>query len=413
MPRAFGNAIAEIISAPGTAAFNLGTLAAPGCKLFATATRADGTAISNNIDVLYAAYGLDTNGNPNGGREIGIGKFLTGSPNTLTRTAIIESSNGGAAVDFTGSVRLELTFTFAETIAPFLPNFGTANPTAPDDGLRLFARIRAGFFLPASRDPLGLEIPMWPDAIATSQVRFEGSGTATNGIVYSGAPAGVFTQAGTLTARTPTATSKSTRAKRTALVSAATGGSTAHVFASNAASARAAMGDGAGLGGFLCRFINGRSDAATVSNALGFVGLSSSLTAPSATADPGTLTNVIGLAQRPGVANLQIVYGGSTAQTPIDLGAGFPAGTLGGTTTEIDDFILFSSPFDNSRVFYYVRRINTGAVAIGELLNTTPGVTLPATGTFMGQRAYASNNATALAVGLDVVANDLITFELN
>jgi hypothetical protein len=412
MPRAFGNAIAEIISAPGTAAFNLGTLAAPGCKLFSTATLADGTPIANNHDVHYSAFATDANGNPNGGREIGIGRFVTGTPNTLTRTAIIESSNGGAAVNFTGNVRLELNNGFAEVIAPFLPNFGAANPTAPDDGLRLFARIRAGFFLPARRDPLGLEIPMWPDAIATSQLRFEGSGTATNGIVYSGAPAGVFTVAGTLTARAPTVTSRSTRAKRTALVSAATGGSGVHAFASNAASARAALGAGDGLGGFLCRFINGRSDAATVANALGFVGLSSSLAAPSNTADPGTLTNVIGLAQRPGVANLQIVYGGSTAQPSIDLGASFPAGTLGGTATEIDDFILFSSPFDNSRVFYYVRRINSGAVAVGELPNTTPGVTLPATGTFMGPRVHAGNNATALAVGLDIVANDVITFEL-
>ncbi len=164
------------------------------------------------------------------------------------------------------------------------------------------------------------------------------------------------------------------------------------------------VGNGAGLGGFLAVFRFSPSDQAPVSGARMFVGLSSTTSAPT-NVEPATLTNQIGVAQLSTSANLAIVYGGTTAQAAIDLGASFPAG---GLTTDLYELTLVSDAGDNSRVGYRVERLNTGDVATGFLANTTPGTTLPATNVVLAQRMWRTNNATALAVGFDLASATVV-----
>ena len=117
--------------------------------------------------------------------------------------------------------------------------------------------------------------------------------------------------------------------------------------------------------------------------------------------EPSTLTNSIGVGHGAADTNLKLYFGGSTAQTPIDLGANFPANTL---STDMYELELFS-PASVAVVYWTVTRLNTGDVASGTLLNTTPGVTLPAAATLLsGLQAWRTNNATALACALDIAA---------
>ena len=158
------------------------------------------------------------------------------------------------------------------------------------------------------------------------------------------------------------------------------------------------FGTGAGLGGFhyVCRFVP--SDAANVSGARMFIGLRNAIAAPT-NVEPSTLTNCIGVAQISTSNNLHIVYGGSAQQTPIDLGAGFPANGASAAAYEIQ---LFASPV-NQTISWKVARLDTGDTVSGNLSGTV-GSQVPAATTFLAHAAWRCNNATALACGLDVVS---------
>lgn len=275
-------------------------------------------------------------------------------------------------------------------------DFAGAIGGAPGAGaVRVGDRTVAGADLLAMRAAQGIERIVQADVSRTALVKVEGTGGAF--MAYTGLVSNVFGSSGTLTARAPAAASMATRAKRTGLVSAATAGSLSGLYGSTALFA---IGNGSGLGGFRATFRFVVSDAATVSGARMFVGLSGTTAAPT-NAEPSGLTNQIGVAQLSGSANLQLVYGGSAAQAAIDLGANFPAG---GISTDLYELILFSDPNDNSRVGYRVERLNTGNIAEGTIANVAPGTTLPATATMLAIRHWRTNNATALAVGLDIVS---------
>ena len=117
-----------------------------------------------------------------------------------------------------------------------------------------------------------------------------------------------------------------------------------------------------------------------------------------ANVNPATQINQFGVAQVDGSTNLQICGGGSAAQTPVDLGANFPANTL---TADIYEVCLYSTPGVNSEMYYRVERLNTGDVASGKVTGTA-GTAIPASTTLMTWTTFASNNATALAVGVDI-----------
>lgn len=200
---------------------------------------------------------------------------------------------------------------------------------------------------------------------------------------------------GTVTARNVATTSKTTRQRRLGYVSAAGAGSLA---GQHQTSAQIGLGDGAGNGGFLylCRFVP--SDAAPVAGAMMLVGLRSAVGVPSA-AEPSTLTNVVGVGARSTDTNLQLFCGGSAAQAPVDLAANFPAH---GLSTDLYELTLYAPPMVADTIEWQVRRLNTGHIAKGRIGPGTPGVTQPAVATLLNHVAYRYNNATALAVGIDI-----------
>ena len=259
-------------------------------------------------------------------------------------------------------------------------------------------RTYAGAQHLATNSKLGLQIAQSHPAF-TRQYAYLGTPGA-----FTGTPGITTGFAGTNSTQTPASTNAATRTHRHALTTGSTAGAMASLYQS--ASPGIFLSAGSGNGGFHW--------TATVVPALAgpsgqrqFVGLSSSLAAPT-NVEPSSLTNVIGFAQLSGSTNWQVVFGGSSAQTPIDLGSNYPANTA---SVDLYQFHIFSDPNDATQIFYRVIRnkgqFDTGDVAIA---NTTPGTTLPATSTALSWlRFWTTNNATAADSRL-AVANIVVTF---
>ncbi len=245
--------------------------------------------------------------------------------------------------------------------------------------------------------------PRWRDesAITTTMATHPGrnsiaSGQAIGNATTAIAPVGIaaLTAVGTATARNVASTSRLTRAKRLGYVSSAVAGNVGglHNVAGNT---QFTVGGAAG-GGFLAVFRFAVSDASLVAGAHAIIGFRNATAAPTAATNPNTLTNIIALAQTNGSTNWQIVFGGSAAQTAVDTG-------MAVNITDLLEFTLYARPDVNNKVTWRLENISTGTVASGELTGTA-GTALPANTTFLGPLMWRSNNATASAVGIDIVS---------
>jgi hypothetical protein len=280
-------------------------------------------------------------------------------------------------------------------------NMGVASPSAAPAGtVTMFGQSIAGRIMAAMIGPSALSATLQP-LLARNKIGIwqpPGNSTVVPGVSGYTAP----TVVGTATARNVASTNFFTRMRRLGYVSAATA---AALVESRVAVAQVTIGNGAGLGGFtkIVRF--GISDAAAVAGARMFVGMSSS-TAAATNVEPSTLTNSIGIGHGAADTNFKLYYGGSAAQSAIDLGANFPCNTRG---VDVYELALFASP-NNGNVGYLVTRLNTGAVAAGTLTALVAGTQLPLNTTLLSyHKAWRTNNATALAVGLDVMSDYIET----
>jgi hypothetical protein len=277
----------------------------------------------------------------------------------------------------------------------------TNDPSSPAAGnLVLYSKAIAGRMMLKQIGPSGLPTPLQP-LLARNRVCYwnpPGNNTTLPGVFGYTAP----TVTGSATTRNVAAANYFSRMRRLGYVSAATAGSLTYQFVSVP---QITVGDGAGNGGFykVCRF--GISDAAAVSGARMFVGVSSNIVAPT-NVEPSTLTNSIGIGHGAADTSFSIFYGGSAAQTPINLGSNFPCNTL---STDAYELALFAPTNVNNTVYYEVTRLNTGNVATGTLTGTA-GTALPLSTTLLAyQRIYRTNNLTAKAVGYDLMSDYIET----
>lgn len=270
-----------------------------------------------------------------------------------------------------------------------------ASPVNPGAGkVNLFGRSVAGRIMPAFMGPSGLDSTLQPN-LARNKVGYwapPGNAATLPGVFGFTAPT---TTGFTATARNVATTNLFTRMRRLGFVTAATAGTVGQF---RVAVSQFTIGNGAGLGGFhyITRF--GISDPATVADARMFMGLGVGTTTPT-NVEPSTLVNCVGIGHGATDANLKLFYGGSAAQTPIDLGANFPKNTL---SVDMYELALFASP-NPQTIQYEVTRLNTGHVATGTLSGTV-GTQIPAAATLLAPWGYRTNNASALAVGIDVAS---------
>jgi len=300
----------------------------------------------------------------------------------------------GASANFTYNSSTN-TLSLIGTDPGMVLNGITTEPSAPAAGtLEIYAKSIAGRMLPKWVGPSGFDTP-FQAAISQNKVAWwnpPGNATTVPGVLGIAAP----TALGTATARNVATTNAFTRARRLGYNSAATAGQAGGHYLGTA---QYTTGAGSGLGGFyyVCRF----GSADTLAQAIMFVGMTSSTAAPTVTASPATFTNAIGVGCATGDTTLSIYYGGSAAQTPISLGASFPAKT---NSTDLYELVLFSASNTATSVGYRVTNISSGVQASGTLTAASAGVQLPASTTLLAHRAYRSNNATATAVLIDIVS---------
>ncbi len=316
-----------------------------------------------------------------------------------TQIQFNDNSVFGGDADFTWD-KTGNTLTLGGTNTGLVLKAITSEPAAAAAGtLRLYSKSIAGRLMPKWIGPSGLDMPI-QSLVAVNKIAWwnpPGNSTTAPGINGMAAFTVVSNGGTTLVAKNVATTNLFTRMKRAGVVSTATAGTLGSV---RVAAAQFTLGDGAGLGGFTYIVRFGTSDAATVAGARQFVGMRNSTAAPT-NVEPSTLTNTIGVGHGAADTNLKIYYGGSAAQTPIDLGSNFPANTL---STDMYELILFASPATTTAVGYRVTRLNTGHVAEGTLSAATAGTQLPSPTTLLAPQAWRTNNATALAVGLDIAS---------
>ena len=263
-----------------------------------------------------------------------------------------------------------------------------SDPTPPVDGFcNLYAKAIGGRAMLMQMGPSGLDTSFQPNLGGNKVALWmpPGNGTTVPGVFGMNA----MTATGTATARTVAVTNLLTRMTRLGYVSAATAGA---LTGPREAAAKFTLGAGGGLGGFWYRVRFGVSDAATVAGARMFVGLSASTAAPT-NVEPNTLVNVCGVCKLSSSTNLHMYVAGSSATTAIDLGDSFPAHTLSADAYEL---VMFS-PASGGSLSYMVKRLNTGDTAKGTISSG-----MPSSSTLLCHNIWRTNNATALAVGIDI-----------
>lgn len=381
-----GDRVKETTTTTGTGAITLAG-AATGFQAF--------SAVCANGDTAFYCIADQSGAN----WEVGLGTWNTG--NTLSRTTVLKSSNGGAAVNFAaGTKDVFITVPADDLLQQDANNnvlipLATAQTTPAANNLSMFVKSVGGRMMLAQAGPSGLDATFQPNLGRNRAVWWQPLGNATTVPITTGIVAA--TAVGTATARNVATTNVLTRMKRLGYVSAATAGSLAGPYWP-AGAQQYTIGDGAGLGGFHCIWRFGVSDAATVSGARQFIGFRNVVTAPT-NVEPSTITNCIGLAQlSTDATQWYIVYGGSAAQTAIALGTGLGAPTLTNTAW---DFALFAPPNSNNTVYYTVTNLGTGVTVSGTLTGVA-GTALPLSTALLAPATYRTNNATAAAVGLDI-----------
>jgi hypothetical protein len=277
-----------------------------------------------------------------------------------------------------------------------------ASPATPSASNFNFYGKNAGFTrtMPTVTGPSGMDYMLQPAIFRQKVGMWTPPGNATTVPGVFGTTA--WTAVGTATARSVATTNLMTRQRRLGYVSAATAGSITSI---RTAAAQYTTGNGSGLGGFFASWRFNMSDAAAVSGVRSFVGFLSATGAPT-NVEPSTYTNGIGIAQLSTASDrLYLVYGGSAAQTAVDLGTGFPPynGTVGINNGVPYDFAIWCSPNSNGVINWQLTRLDTNTTTGNTITPGTPGTQTPANTTLLNPVAWRCNNATAAAVGMDIV----------
>jgi hypothetical protein len=354
---------------------------------------ATGTGTGNIIVTLanvgtagtYTSVTTDINGRVISGSATQDWSTITSTPTTLAGYGITDGGGGS-------SIGSNITLPASATVIASSPTLGNVT---------IFGKTLASRSLISTVDASGMDAVLQPAIWRQKVSNWNPPGNATTvpGVFGMSAPTNVGT--GTVTARTVATTNLFTRQRRLGYASASSVGSLCGHYISQA---QFTTGNGSGLGGFFysCRF--GVSDTANPVGTRMFVGMSSSIIAPT-NVEPSTLTNCIGLAQlSTSATQLYIVYGGLLSQTAIALGTNFPPYTGTGPTLGVAyDLTIYCSPNDNGIINYRVERLGTSFIAEGTLTPTVVGTQTPASTTLLAHRAWRTNGANTGLVGIDII----------
>ena len=333
--------------------------------------------------------------------------WTTGGILTTVAGSVIDGSSGaGVVVTFTGTVTITLS-PLAKKTGQFDNNGGmlftavTTDPATPPAGsLQVFSKeLAGGRGMLKMLNSAGIDHWLQPAIFNNKVFLYNPYGNSTSSPREFGFTAPTIV--GTLTARNAATTNLLTRARRLGLVSVATAGGLSSYYWASSAQWTLGVPQTAPVphwGGFFSCWRWGVSDASVQTVARQFIGMSSSVAAPT-NVEPSTLTNSIGVGKDAADTNYKIFYGGSAAQTAINLGASFPCNN----NTDLYEMYLYAPPNVNNIVYYRVVNVSTGASVNGTLTGTA-GTALPSNTTLLAPRAWRTNNSAAVAIGLDIAS---------
>jgi hypothetical protein len=382
-----GTANAPTISLAASPSVN--SITASGASSFTTLSATTLVSGSTNLYSIFAplgsgGVGSTTSVQPGSNITTGgtaanpiISVVASPSFNNLNISGLTSSSGGGI---------------FSSLSADTLTLDEVSTPSAPVSAATIFVRNKANRRMAGQVGPSGIDYTFQPSIYGNKIALWNppGNSTTVPGVLGMAA----LTAQGTATARNVTTTNLLTRTKRLSVVSGNPPGSLAGY---RLGVAQYTVGNGSGAGGFMYVIRFGVSDAQTGTRM--FIGLRNSTATPT-NVEPSTITNCIGVGNGVGNTNLFIYYGGSAAQTPINLGANFPCNT---NSADLYELTLFSPPNSNNSVGYRVQRLNTGDVASGTLTGVA-GTALPASTTLLTLNDFRTNALSAGVVSLDYVS---------
>lgn len=303
------------------------------------------------------------------------------TPITGDKLLLLDSADGNAAKLIDWARVAEGHFTLLG-LTPAMP---------VSDTVRLFPRKVAGRMYPAFIGPSGIDSALQP-LLARNKVGYwnpPGNAATVPGVFGFTAPS---VASFTATARNVATTNKFTRMRRLGYVTAATAAAIGHW---RVGVLQFTTGGALGLGGFTYIKRFGISDTALVAGARMFAGMRT--TASASNSEPSVLTNCIGLGHGAADTNMKLYFGGTTAQTPVDLGADFP---IDANTTPYE-LAIFSPP-GVATVFWEVTNLATGVAQAGQI--TGDATVMPQESLLLAPWAMRTNNATAAVVGLDIMS---------
>jgi len=274
---------------------------------------------------------------------------------------------------------------------------GTGTPASPTGAVRIFGRAIASRMMLGQIGPSGLDSALQP-LLARNKVGYwnpPGNATTVPGVFGITAP----TASGTATARNVATTNLANRMRRIGYPSATTAGSFAgaRISVAQFSCGSGTAGDGSGFM-MVERWVE--SDPASVTGRRAFAGMTSTTGAPS-NVEPNTLTNAVGIMQLSSDATQWYWYGaGSSAAydtTAVGTGIGAPAGN----STTAWELAIFCANTANGVYNLQLTNLSTGVIVTHQM-SSTSAVNLPQSGTLLAWRHWVCNNATALAVGMDL-----------
>lgn len=383
MAHVVADRVLETSTSTGTGAITLGG-ALTGFRTFASVAASSDT-------LFYFVEGVDANGLPSGEWETGLGTLGSG---TLTRTAVIASSNAGALVAFSAGTKYvgigplaARTLGLTPELACVLPAAASEPPAPPADTLAFYAKtLLPGHTALKVKRPSGVDAPL-QDALAFNRFqKWQGTNTA---MVATGAAALTAGTAGTAV----TMASGSAKAHQLGMLfsTAGTAGALNTLRAPTAHTAPVFRGGVAGEGGFrlVLRFALNAMQAGN----RGFWGLAAS-TAAATNIDPHTTAAParVGLSFNANTGNWFINASNGTTAAATDLGATLPL-----DTTSLIELVLFCRPFTTTAgdIAYRVRRFTTSSDSHVAEVSGTLTANLPGGTTLLHPWQFITNNATA------------------
>lgn len=324
---------------PGIAEYNPDGVTGTVLLSSGATTMVDATTVKEMGALLFALRDTD------GSHSL---RLKTGSNLTADRDLTFNTGDASRTVTISGNA----TVSGSNTGDGVLTDYTTTNPSTPTEGLQMFARNRSGKRIPAVIGPTGLVAEL-QTMLGTRKVFgyfAAGGGSSTLTAFATASP----TVAGTANTVSSTWASLLGAFKR---LSYDTTVATAQI-AGIKNNITVARGNAAGVGGFHATF-RFSIDSVASGHALfvGFDPSSSSLT----DADPSDLVNMCGFGADAADSNIQwMVNDASGTATKVDLGANFPAKTVGA----IYEARIFCKP--NDTVLYYsLQRIDNAQFVEG------------------------------------------------